>query len=88
MVCGRPIICTKGTYSGEFTEQEEVGLAVEHNEEALRQAIVKLRDDPALREKLGKNALKAAITKYNWGNEEAKLLELYRGLGSETPASA
>jgi glycosyltransferase involved in cell wall biosynthesis len=87
MVCGRPIICTKGTYSGEFTEQEEVGLAVEHKEEALRQAIVKLRDDPALREKLGRNALKAAITKYNWGNEEAKLLALYRGLTGETPVS-
>ena len=66
MVCGRPIICARGTYSGEVTEQEEVGLTVEYTEEALKQAIIKLRDNSGLREKLGRNALEAAITKYNW----------------------
>jgi glycosyltransferase involved in cell wall biosynthesis len=80
MVCGRPIICTKGTYSGEMTEREEVGLAVEYTEEALREAIIRLRDDPELREKLGRNALEAAIAKYNWQKEEVKLLELYKSL--------
>ena len=80
MVCGRPIICTRGTHSGDVTEQEEVGLAVEYSVEALREAIVRLRDDPALRERLGRNALKAAINKYNWANEERKLLQLYDGL--------
>jgi len=80
MVCGRPIICTRGTYSGEVTEQEEVGLAVEYSEQALKEAIIKLRDDPELREKLGRNALKAAITKYNWQRQEEKLLELYRSV--------
>jgi glycosyltransferase involved in cell wall biosynthesis len=80
MACGRPIICTKGTYSGEVTEQEEVGLAVEYSEQALKEAIIKLRDNPELREKLGRNALKAAITKYNWQKQEEKLLELYRSL--------
>jgi len=80
MVCGRPIICTKGTYSGEVTEQEEVGLAVEYTEEALKEAIIKLRDNPELRERLGRNALKAAITKYNWQKQEEKLIALYKSL--------
>jgi glycosyltransferase involved in cell wall biosynthesis len=80
MVCGRPIICTRGTYSGELTEQEGVGLAVEYNEQALKEAIIKLRDNPDLREKLGRNALKAAITKYNWKIQEEKLIELYKNL--------
>lgn len=80
MVCGRPIICTKGTYSGEVTEQEEVGLAVEYSEQVLKEAIIKLRDNPELREKLGKNALKAAKAKYNWQKQEEKLLELYKSL--------
>jgi len=80
MVCGRPIICTKGTYSGDLTEQEEVGLAVEYSEEALRDAIIELRDNPALRERLGRNALKAAITKYNWQKQEEELLALYNSL--------
>lgn len=84
MVCGRPIICAKGTYSGELTEREEVGLAVEYTEEALKQAIIKLRDNPGLREKLGRNALEAAIAKYNWQKEEVKLLELYKSLQNES----
>ena len=87
MVCGRPIICTKGTYSGEVTEQEEVGLAVEYTKEALKEAIIRLRDDPKLREKLGRNALEAAITKYNWQKEEAKLLEVYKSLQNERQLS-
>ena len=82
MICGRPIMCTKGIYSGEVTEQEEVGLAVEYNEQALKEALVRLKDDPALRERLGRNALAAAIREYNWGKQEDKLLELYEGLGS------
>jgi len=80
MVCGRPIICTGGTYCAEITEREGIGLAVEYSEEALRKAIIKLRDDPHLRERMGRNALRAAIAKYNWHNEEIKLLELYRGI--------
>jgi glycosyltransferase involved in cell wall biosynthesis len=84
MVCGRPIICTKGTYSGNLTEQEETGLTAEYTNEALKQAIIKLRDDPKLRERLGRNALRAAINKYNWQNQEKKLLELYRIIESES----
>jgi glycosyltransferase involved in cell wall biosynthesis len=80
MVCGRPIICTRGTYSGELTEQEGVGLAVEYNHQALKEAIIKLRDNPGLRERLGRNALKAAINKYNWQKQEEKLIELYKSL--------
>lgn len=83
MVCGRPIICTKGTYSGDLTEQETVGLAIECTEEALKQAIIRLRDDPELREKLGRNALRAAITQYNWHIQEKRLLEVYNSISSE-----
>ncbi|MBN2463123.1 MAG: glycosyltransferase family 4 protein [Dehalococcoidia bacterium] len=82
MVCGRPIICTKGTYSGDLAEREQVGLAVEHSDETLKQAIIRLRDTPGLRERLGRNALKTAKTKYNWQKEEQKLLKLYRHIGA------
>ena len=70
MVAGRPIICTKGTRSGEITKQERCGLVIDYTKEALHQAIARLRDAPDLCEELGKNALKAAITKYNWKIEE------------------
>ncbi|GAG53204.1 unnamed protein product, partial [marine sediment metagenome] len=77
MVCGRPIICTKETRSGEITEREKCGLIADYTKEALCEAIIKLRDSPDLCEKLGRNALKAAINKYNWEIEERKLLILY-----------
>jgi glycosyltransferase involved in cell wall biosynthesis len=66
-----------------FRKKEEAGLAVEYSEEALREAIIKLRNNLELREKLGRNALKAAITKYNWEKEEEKLMELYHSLRSD-----
>ncbi len=77
MVCGRPIICTKDTRSGEITKEESCGLVVEYSEEGLKEAIIKLRDSPALCEELGKNALHAAVKKYNWAIEEKKLLNVY-----------
>lgn len=78
MACGRPTVCTKGINSGELTEHEEVGLTSEYNAEALRQVLLKLRDDPPLRETLGRNSLRAAMTKYNWQKQEETLLEVYR----------
>jgi len=83
MICGRPIICTKDTRSGEITEHEKCGLVVDYTIEALRAAIIRLRDSPKLCEELGKNALKAAIDKYNWAIEEKKLLMLYESLKGE-----
>jgi glycosyltransferase involved in cell wall biosynthesis len=80
MACGRPSICTRGTHSGEVVEQEQAGLAVEYSGEALKEAIIRLRDDPRLREQLGRNALRAAVTRYNWPRQEEKLLALYAGL--------
>jgi glycosyltransferase involved in cell wall biosynthesis len=80
MACGRPIICTKGIYSGTTTDREESGLTADYNVESLTLVLVRLRDDPELREKLGRNALRAAVTKYNWRKQEETLIEVYRSL--------
>ena len=78
MVCGRPIIATRRTYAGELTEKENAGLVVEYDSRSLKKAITKFRDNPKLREELGKNALNAAIRKHNWKKQEIKLLKVYR----------
>jgi len=80
MACGRPIIITKDTYAGELTKKLNCGLVIDFDKEALKEAIIKLRDNPELCEKLGKNALKAAIGEYNWEKQEEKLLEIYENL--------
>jgi glycosyltransferase involved in cell wall biosynthesis len=80
MVCGRPIICTKDTYVGKFTEKEKCGLIVPYTKKDLKNAIIELRDNPELREELGRNTLKAAIREYNWEKQEEKLLRVFEEL--------
>ena len=80
MVCGKPIICTKGIYSGDFVLKEKCGLAVNYNRQSLKEAIIKLIDNPKLCEELGKNGIKAAKVKYNWKIQEKKLLKIYKEL--------
>ena len=81
MVCGRPIIVSKGTYLAEFTERHSVGLAVEHSIGGVREGLRRLRDDPRLRETLGRHGLEKALGEFNWTRQEQKLLGVYRGLG-------
>jgi len=80
MVCGRPIICSRGTYSGEFVERAGCGLTAEFNRDGLKKAIIKLQNAPSLKEKLGRNALKAALGEYSWEQQEKKLLKVYADL--------
>lgn len=80
MACGRPIIITKNTYAGSLTKKLNCGLVIDYTESALKNAIQKLKNNSALCENLGRNALKAAMDKYNWENEEKKLIELYSKL--------
>lgn len=78
MVCGRPLIVTKGTYAAEMTEQLNCGITVDYNKSSIQNAITALRDNPQLSETLGKNAFNAAKKTYNWKNEQQKLINTYK----------
>jgi len=77
MLCGSPIIVTKGTFAAMMTEKYKCGLTVEYNEKDIRRAIITLRDDEDLRKRLGRNAFMAAKRIFNWENEKKKLLKVY-----------
>ncbi|RCV62776.1 Glycosyltransferase involved in cell wall bisynthesis [Methanophagales archaeon] len=77
MACGRPILCTKETYSGAMTDELKCGLSIDYDKDALHNAILKLRDDPELCEEFGRTGLKAAKEKYNWNKQAEKLLKVY-----------
>ncbi len=81
MATGRPIIVTDGTYLAEFTKEHDVGIVVEHSAEGVREGLRRLRDDPRLRETLGKHGLEKALSEFNWPRQEQTLLGVYRGLG-------
>jgi glycosyltransferase involved in cell wall biosynthesis len=83
MAAGRPSIVADGMLMADIVRKEECGVVVPYTEEGFREAVVRLRDDPALAERLGRNGLAAAERAYNWTSESKKLLDVYASL---TPA--
>lgn len=81
MVTGRPCIVTEGLLMAEIVEREDCGLSVPYTKAGFRGAVERLRDDPALAERLGRNGLEAAKREYNWGTEQTRLVQAYEHLG-------
>lgn len=77
MAAGRPSIVTKGLGMAETVEREHCGVAVPYTKEGFREAVLRLRDDPALAEQLGRNGLQAARREYQWATDRSRLLALY-----------
>ena len=59
--------------------KEKCGLIVSYGDiDGLREAILKLKNDPDLRQKLGKNGRHAYDMKYGWEIMKQKLLNAYK----------
>ncbi len=74
-----------------IVEAEECGLLVPYGDvPALRAALQRLRDDVALRERLGRNGAEAFRRQYNWDAMEKRLLRLYEDLcpGGASPGTS
>ncbi len=82
LAAGRPVLVSKGTWVGGEVETAECGVAIKYTKDALRNALAALREDPAWREALGRNAFRLAQERYNWAKEERTLLQAYRDLGA------
>jgi glycosyltransferase involved in cell wall biosynthesis len=81
MMCGKPILVSDGTAMAEIVREEKCGLVVPYGDvDAIKHAILKLKNDPALCRHLGENGRRAYETKYNWKIMEERLLEVYRDL--------
>jgi glycosyltransferase involved in cell wall biosynthesis len=78
MMAGIPIITN---LSPEFVNEIGFGIIVEYgNIDQIRSAITRLRDNPELRKRLGRNGRKAFLQKYNWQIMEKKLYDVYDNL--------
>ena len=81
MMCGTPILVNKETSTANKVREENCGLVIDaNNVEEIREAIIKLRDNPELCEELGANARRAYEERYSWEIMEQRLLTLYREL--------
>jgi glycosyltransferase involved in cell wall biosynthesis len=78
MMCGKPILVSSGTSTARKVTKENCGLVIDaKNVEDIKKAIIKLKNDPDLCNKLGSNARKAYEESYGWHIMEKRLLELY-----------
>jgi glycosyltransferase involved in cell wall biosynthesis len=66
MACGLPVITTPVGAIGEIVETDTTGLMVQpQSSDEIAQAVCRLRDDPILRERLGKAALAVAKARFS-----------------------
>ncbi len=81
MMCGKPILMSKGTAMSDIVEKENSGLLVDsRNVEEIKEAIIKLKEDSELCQQLGANGRKAYEQRYSWETMRQRLLKLYREL--------
>jgi glycosyltransferase involved in cell wall biosynthesis len=81
MMCGTPIIVNKGTSTAKKVLKAKCGIVVDANNILeLRNAIIKLRDDPAISKILGENGQRAFEEQYSWKIMSQRLLDLYNKL--------
>ena len=81
MSAGLPIVTSNFQLWREIVEGNECGICVDpENIDQLVNAIQYLIDNPIEAKRLGENGRRAIIEKYNWEQEQQKLLTLYKNL--------
>jgi len=79
-MAGLPVIASNYPDMGKFVTENKMGITCDpESAESINAAINTLVSDPELREKFAEGA-KIARTKFNWANEQKKLLEIYSQL--------
>jgi glycosyltransferase involved in cell wall biosynthesis len=78
MMCGKPIIVNEGLGASRIVAETGCGLIVPYGDaEAIKAALLQLRDDIRLRLALGANGRKAYDERYSWDTMEKRLAAVY-----------
>lgn len=81
MAAAKAIVCYDVGQMSEILENEETALLVPDGDiEGFIEAVVKLINDPGLRESMGKKARETAVSKYTWMENTRKIIENYEQL--------
>ena len=81
MSCGAPVIATTGGAFPEVIDHDKTGWLVEPgNAQALADAICKLSDDKALRDRLGAAGRESVLKRFNWRKAAEETLAVYERL--------
>ncbi len=91
MACGKPSILGVDGQAREILEEGNAGIYIEpENAKQLAAALVRLHDDPALREEMGRNARRhvvAKLSRSSTAEEYIRVLERVCGLPQSQPAA-
>lgn len=78
MSAGLPVIASNFPLWRDIIEGNDCGICVDPTDpRAIAAAIDTLVEDPSLAGRMGENARRVVLARYNWGLEEKKLLDLY-----------
>ncbi len=81
MSAGIPVIASDFTLWSSIINESGSGLVVDPlDPEAIAEQIDALLSDPGLAQRMGQSGRKAVEERYNWKNEEKKLLAFYHDL--------
>jgi len=81
MMCSTPIIVNEETSMAEIVKQDNCGLVVPYSDHnLLRKSILRLKENPEMRLKMGENGRKAFEREYNWQVMSRKLVNLYNNI--------
>ncbi len=80
MGCGLPVIASDLPPARQFVNGKDCAILVKHESLAYANAIISLLDNPEKAEEMGKKGKRLVFEKYNWSNEEKKLLRIYYSL--------
>jgi glycosyltransferase involved in cell wall biosynthesis len=84
MSMGLPVIMSDSPYARKINKQYNFAILVDpHDVNEILQAILLLKEDPVLAQKLGENGRRAIDLEFNWSIVEKELLSLYSKLLNE-----
>jgi glycosyltransferase involved in cell wall biosynthesis len=81
MMCGKPIIVSDNSSMADIVRQNNCGIVIQYGDvNAIKQAILTLKDNPDLCRKFGENGRDAYEKKYSWKTMEKRLVIAYENL--------
>ena len=83
MAAGLPVVISAFPLWKEFLDKNRCGIAVDSSSpEEIARKVEFLLQHPQLMREMGENGQKMVAQRYNWGNEERKLLKMYKEIVS------
>lgn len=89
MMCEKPIIVSDGSSMANIVKKENCGMVVPYGDVgAIKEAVIKIKNDSSLYRKLGASGRKAYEDKYNWAIMERRLLDVYNDISNLNVSNA